>query len=223
MIYEFYSVGESSFGLALVVSLLANITVQLCFVFSQYRQKSLRRILTEVAFVFTFTKPGIDAYRCVKNEHEVGVLINPQFENAICKSIELFAEAIPGTLIQTYAILLGSKVDNPSAMMFSLAVSVFTASYMSTSISFDVDASKAYRAKDQRFYRYVPDDPTKKVKMFVLMFITSAYLTTKSLACALCAIVSRTTVFLYLGIDMSIYFAYKLLRRDSCIGPRSMD
>lgn len=173
MIYEFYSVGELGFASAIAISLLSNITLQLLTVFILYRKMSLCRLLKEMAFVVTFTKAGVDAYRVVKDEHEVGVIMYPTTEMVFTKASKLLSEAIPGTLIQTYAILTGSKVDNASAMMFSLVISILAASYTSTAMSFDLDIDKHKRSHTAGFYGFVPDDPKKKVIVFLCMLLTS--------------------------------------------------
>ncbi|GMI08579.1 hypothetical protein TrVE_jg7387 [Triparma verrucosa] len=214
MIYLYYSTGEPGFANASLISLLMNIAIQLVLVFFQNMRQSKWRMFQEMMYVLTFTKPGIDVYRVVIGaEAEVGAMMNPKSEMGYAKGSELFTEAIPGTIIETYAFLTGS--NQSGGAVFSLVMSVFTAAFTSTGISFDKDLDKYSRATAPDFYGYVPDGTKKKVKIFVAMFLMSAcHLTAKALACILCAIESTSTVVIYLVIDLAIYFAYKLLRRD---------
>ncbi|GMH81141.1 hypothetical protein TL16_g08838 [Triparma laevis f. inornata] len=94
-------------------------------------------------------------------------------------------------------------------------MSVFTASFVSTGASFDMDVDKHTRVETPDFYGYVPDGTKKKVKVFVCMFLMSAcQLSAKALASALCAVESGTIVAFYLVCDVLLFFAYKLQRRD---------
>ncbi|GMH54559.1 hypothetical protein TrLO_g9329 [Triparma laevis f. longispina] len=69
----------------------------------------------------------------------------------------------------------------------SLTVSVFTASFTSTGISFDMDVDKNKRAASSGFYGYLSDGTKKKVKVFVSMFLISAcQLSAKALALLHC-------------------------------------
>ena len=99
--------------------------------------------------------------------------------------------------------------------VFSLVMSVFTAAFTSTGISFDMDLDKVLRVSEPWSYGYVPDGIKKKVQVFFAMFLISAcHLTVKALACVLCTIESPATFVIYFGIDMAVYLAYKLFRQD---------
>ncbi|GMI13089.1 hypothetical protein TrLO_g1893 [Triparma laevis f. longispina] len=191
--------------------------VALALVYFQYRNHlSKSRIFTEMLYVLFAAKPGVDAYRVVLcAEKEVGALMDPRSEMVVSKCWELFAEAIPGSLIQTCAFLVGS--NQPNAAIFSLVFSVFTASFTSTGVSFDFDMDKNARVQSPNFYGYVPGETKKKVKVFASMFFISAcQLSAKALSCVLCAVESSMTVVFYLvgESQMLLFLAYKLFRRD---------
>ncbi|GMH80619.1 hypothetical protein TL16_g08624 [Triparma laevis f. inornata] len=192
------AVGENSFRNASLISLLSNIFLQLIMVFFQNKkQKSKSRLFKGLLYVLSTTKPGVDAYRVVIGAEQVGAPVDPKVEMMFTKMLELFCEAIPGALIQSYAFLVGSNQSN--AAIFSLIVSVFTASFTATGISFNTDVDKNKRAHTPDFYGYVPDGAKKKVKVFMNMFLISAcQLSAKVLACALCAVESGTIVAFYL-------------------------
>jgi hypothetical protein len=172
------------------------------------------KLTREMIYVLTFVKPGVDAYRVVINaESKVGSVMDPKTEMMFIKGVELFTEAIPGTIIQAFAYLTGS--NQSSAAVLSLLISIFTAAFTSTGISFDKDLDKPSRRHTPKFYGYVPNSTIKKIKVFLLMIVMSAcHLSVKALAIALGGVESIRTVFFYLGIDMAIFFAYKLLRKD---------
>ncbi|GMH80703.1 hypothetical protein TL16_g08662 [Triparma laevis f. inornata] len=137
------------------------------------------------------------------------------FENLLVFTsiIQRRQEAIPGTIIQTYAFLKGS--NHSSGAIFSLVVSVLTAAFTSTTVSWDLDVDNTKRAATPQFYGVIPDGMRKKVRVFILVFLmATCQLISKALACALCAVESKFVVFIYLGIDMLAYFVYKLARRD---------
>ncbi|GMH89181.1 hypothetical protein TrST_g12968 [Triparma strigata] len=216
LIYTYFPTSQSGFAIACVSCLLFNIAVQLLVVFVQYKNHSFRRRFTESLYVLTFIKPGIDAYRVINgSETEVGCDFSPKWELMLMRSIELFAESIPFTLILTYAFLTGNIKEEPVAAIFSLIISVCSAAFISTGISFDCDTDKIGRASLPTFYGYIPDDTTKKIKVFSCCFVISAcQLTTKAFACCLCAVQSMSTLVMYLGIDMASFILYKLIRRD---------
>ena len=68
-------------------------------------------------------KPALDSYRvaCGQKE-EKGQLVDPNYEMTIVN--EMFAEAIPGVIIQLIAIATSKEVGVTSWL--SLAVSIFT-------------------------------------------------------------------------------------------------
>ncbi|GMH93689.1 hypothetical protein TL16_g12697 [Triparma laevis f. inornata] len=215
MIWTYYSTGENGFAIASLISLHTNIFGQLLIVYFQNRKHpSNGRLFKEILYTLSFSKPGVDAYRvAIGAEHEVGSIMDPKNEMMLTKGLELFTEAIPGALIQTYAFLTGSAQSN--AAIFSLVMSIFTASFTATGVSFDKDIDKHSRAHTPDFYGFVPDSAKKKVKVFMSMFLISAcQLTAKALACALCAVESSITVAFYLLGEILLFFAYKLLRRD---------
>lgn len=213
MIYIYYTTGQGGFGNAALSSLLTNVASQLLIVFVQNYKKP-KRLLREFAYALTFTKPGVDAYRvAIGAEAEVGSMFAPKCELIYTKGAELFTEAIPGTMIQMYAFLTGS--NHSSAAIFSLIVSVVTAAFTSTGLSFDQDLDKEKRKHSPDFYGYVPEDKAAKAKTFLAMFImASCQLGGKAFACALGAVEGPSIVAAYIGLDILFFIFYKLVRRD---------
>ncbi|GMH62724.1 hypothetical protein TrST_g11301 [Triparma strigata] len=196
MIYLYYSTGETGFANSSLTSLLMNIGSQLVFVFFQNRRQSKWRIFQEMLYVLTFTKPGIDVYRVVIGaEAEVGALVDPKIEMMITKSSELLCEAIPGAIIQMYAFLTGS--NQSGVAVFSLVMSVFTAAFTSTGISFDFDTDKFQRAINLDFYGYVPDGIKKKVQVFVAIYL--AFMDNEAGTVELSMVLNSTQVYGMIG------------------------
>ncbi|GMI08704.1 hypothetical protein TrVE_jg9294 [Triparma verrucosa] len=190
MLYSYYRAGESGFAVATLASLFSNIGVQLLLVFVQTRKQPKGRMFREMLYVLTFLKPGVDVYRVMLGvEKEVLSFADPKVEMFMAKGIELFAEAIPGAIIQSYAYLTGSGQTNAAA--FSLVVSIFTAAFTSTGISFDKDLDHKGRVQSPDMYGYVPDGVSRRAKVFILMFcISASQLAVKAMAVALCAVKS---------------------------------
>jgi hypothetical protein len=120
------------------------------------------KLLKEILFVLTGTKPGVDAMRVSSGkEIEEGNAFDPKTELVMTKGIELFAESIPGKILrcmcassfcftslanptfimptgcvlQCYVLIL-SKEKTPRAIV-SIAISAMTAGFVSASMSFE--------------------------------------------------------------------------------------
>lgn len=88
---------------------------------------------SRVNFFLTFVKPGVDVYRVItKQKIALNALVNPASEMVLCKRFELFAECIPGALIQAMAFV--SNGEHSAISILSLTSSILTAAFISTSI-----------------------------------------------------------------------------------------
>lgn len=118
---------------------------------------SLLQLFREALTVLTLTKNGVDSYRVSRGaEPFVGSYTDPKSEMMMTKCAELFAEAIPGTCIQTFALLGGCPLSFPA--IFGLVTSVVTASFISTLVSYECDLDRNSRAHSPTFYGYFPDN-----------------------------------------------------------------
>ena len=91
------------------------------------------------------------------------LVASSQAEYTFLKAIELCFEAVPNTLIQTYAYLKGRDVA--SGAIFSIAVSVLTGAFTASSVSYDSDVQVSKRESSPEFYGYVPDRTSDKLKV----------------------------------------------------------
>ena len=73
----------------------------------------------------------------------------------------MFAEAIPGTIIQLAAIL-SENGEASSIAITSLTVSALTTGYISASVSFDWDTDPTKRLVNPEFYGYIPNSARQR-------------------------------------------------------------
>jgi hypothetical protein len=197
-------------------SLLTNLTFQAIGTFTQNRAKPWQRQLKEQFYVWSLVKPGVDAWRVASGAaHEEGQMMDAQTELTMNKSVELVAEAIPGTLIQLSALLISESKPTRSAL-FSFAFCILTAAFTSAVTSWDWDLNKKNRKFYRSFYGYIPSNVNGKMKVFASLYFLSAFnLLTRSFACVLFYIKGGfSEVATLLGGELLIYFVIKGLRRD---------
>ena len=88
------------------------------------------------------------------------------------KLIEIFADAIPGLIIQFMAI---ATVKDVRVMPWVfLAVSAFSTGFSSATISYNFDTNPEKRRKTPDFYGFVPAVVSKKAVVFAPMLLISA-------------------------------------------------
>ena len=80
----------------------------------------------------------------------------------------MFAEAIPGVIIQLYAILSAGHAPSTVAVG-SLSISVLVVGFISASISFDWDTDVMWRKIAPDFYGYLPDNARKRTGKVVTL------------------------------------------------------
>ncbi|GMI07708.1 hypothetical protein TrVE_jg4984 [Triparma verrucosa] len=218
MYFEYKRGGDAGYANATLATLLLNLGLQLLMSFFQNRKMSPRRRFFEALYVLTFVKPGIDAYRvAIGAEQEIDTLIDPKTEMVTHKGLELFTEAIPGTLIQMYAFFAGST--HSSAANFSLLTSVITASFTATGISYDLDTDRYKRQRGPEFYGYIPGG-SKRMTVVTSMFgICVCQLGSKAFVCALCAVEDKMQLVIYILVDLLLFFVIKMLCRDFTYWP----
>ncbi|GMI30320.1 hypothetical protein TrCOL_g9489 [Triparma columacea] len=103
--YMFGSDRKWGYFKASLASLVASIGFQLLIVWAQNRKLGMKRVVREWIPILLGYKPAVDAYRVATGaKQEVGTPINPMMEMTYMKATEMFAEAIPGVIIQLMAI-----------------------------------------------------------------------------------------------------------------------
>ena len=218
---QFWDGGEEqlAFRNASLASLSASIGLQLMVVVIQNRKKGIFRILKECLIVLTGSKAPVDAYKIAMGaEQEKDTLIDPMTEMTANKLVEVFAESIPGIIIQLNAIIStinsGEKEVTTTAYL-SLLVSLLSTGFISATLSYDFDTDPQKRAFNPEFYGYAPDDGRKRAFLFFTMILLSAtqVLIKAILIIVLASIGSWFSLYYLLG-DIAFYLLYKLARRD---------
>jgi hypothetical protein len=218
MIFAYWALGEYFYANALITMLVANLIVQLFMVYGQNIRAPRGVMLREMFYVLALVKPGVDAMRCARKEEQSEYSsINALAELGFSKSIEMVCESIPGSILQTLAMLRiflrGGGVS--STAVTSLLVSALTTSFSSTIISFNYDIDPDQRSCSPDFYGYIPNEPVAQAKIFLTMMLSSTLLIiVKSFSSALIIVVGSEYYTWYLAGDMAVYFLQKLLRND---------
>jgi len=108
------------------------------------RNRGIKVVVYEWLIILSMLKPAVDASRvCSGNIQEEHALVNPQTELTFTKCIGIFAEGIPSSIVQSYALLGSDEVSG--AAMFSIAISALSIAYGSATISMDYDSDPAKR------------------------------------------------------------------------------
>jgi hypothetical protein len=111
--YMFWSDKKYGYFKASLASLAVSIGIQMLLVWGQNRKVGTMRMMRMMREWFPILirfKPAIDAYRVAKGEkQEAGQAIDALTELTMMKCVEMFAEAIPGVIIQLMAIATSVK------------------------------------------------------------------------------------------------------------------
>jgi hypothetical protein len=135
-------------------------------------------------------------------------------EMTIMKVIEMFAEAIPGVIIQVMSIATSDK-DVQTTAWLSVAVSAITTGFASATISYDWDTDPTLREQMPDFYGYIPAEASKRTVVFVSMLLyTAGMLLIRCTTIVLLGLMGGSWAFLYIGADLGLYLLVKALRGD---------
>jgi hypothetical protein len=213
--YMFWSGGKDGYFKASLSSLMVSMGIQMLFVWGQNRKLGMRRVLMEWFPILIGFKPAVDAYRVAAGEkQEAGHAVDPMYEMTVMRGIEMFAEAIPGVIIQLMAIATNVG-DVSDAAWVSLSVSALTTGFASATISYDFDTDPVKREQVPDFFGYVPANPTKRSITFVSMMLFSAgMLVIRCMTIVVLGLLGGRWVFSYVGADLGLYLLVKILRKD---------
>ena len=215
--YMFWIKGKEGYFKASLASLAVSFGIQIFMVWVQNRKLGFKKVLKECIPIFSGFKPALDAYRITQGEkQEAGQAFDPLVEMTFIKGIEVFAEAIPGVIIQLMAIATNTEGEViSSAALLSLTVSALTTGFSSATISYDWDTDPLKREQVPDFYGYVPPHPTQRATVFVfLIAVTFGMLLIRCMTIVVLALISTRWVFLYLVLDILLYLIIKVLRGD---------
>jgi hypothetical protein len=200
---------------ASLASLVLSVGIQMLGIWGQNRKLGMKRMLREWIPILLGYKPAVDAYRVATGaKHEVGTALPPQAEMTFTKVVEMFAESIPGVIIQLMAIVTSEKGVGTSAWL-SVAVSAITTGFASATISYDYDTDPDKREETPAFYGYIPAKASKRAVVFVSTLLFSAgMLLIRCTTIVLLGLMGGSWAFLYIGADLGLYLLVKTLRGD---------
>ena len=134
-------------------------------------------------------------------------------EMSLFKVLETVLEAIPSSIVQIYALL--SVKEKSLDALFSILVSAATIAFTSSMLTYDGDTSPRNRTGSPLFYGFVPDKALPRAVCFLsMMSLSFAHVLLLTSACALLALTNPNWLMLFLGVDMGIFFLYKIIRGD---------
>jgi len=155
MVVTYSNEGQVGNAGSLLMMISACLLIQLFAVFVQTSGGPRRVIVKEMLIVLSGTKPGVDAMRVAsgaeQNEYNA---VDPMTELTITRCVELFCEAIPGSILQFTAAMRvlqgGGRVSNIA--VGSIVISALTTGYSSACIGFDYDVDPRKRRDLPDFY-----------------------------------------------------------------------
>jgi hypothetical protein len=213
--YTFAMDGKGGYFKASLASLIASMGLQMLIVWAQNKKLGMKRVLREWLPILLGYKPAVDAYKVATGEkQEIGTALDPMVEMTAIKLCEMFAEAIPGVIIQLTAIAT-SDGDVGTSAWISITVSALTTGFASATISYDFDTDPEKREQTPFFYGYIPAKSSKRALVFVTMVLLSAgMLLIRCMIIVLLVLIEGSWVALYIGADLGLYLVVKILRGD---------
>jgi hypothetical protein len=213
--YMFWDDKKYGYFKASLASLAVSIGFQMFCVWAQNRKLGILRLLREWTPILIGFKPAVDAYRVAKGyKQEAGQMTDFSTEMYYMKGVEMFAEAIPGVIIQFMAIATSDKAVGTSVWL-SVAVSAITTGFTSATLSYDWDTDPAKREVAPDFYGYIPSNSTKRSIIFVTMMLLSAcMLVIRCMTIVMLGLLGGKWISLYIGADLGLYLFVKVLRGD---------
>ena len=191
-----------------------SVFLMLFVVWAQNRKMGWKRLLREMVPVVVGLKPAVDAFRVASGAKiEEGQAFDPLAEMTYVRATEMFAESIPGVLIQLLAIMTDGHAS--AVALTSLAISALTTGFISATISYDWDTDPRNRLVCPKFYGYIPDSASKRAIVFVSLFFLSAnMLLVRAAVLTLLGLTSQSAAAFYIIADMAMYLLFKAVRGD---------
>jgi len=213
MTVQFFNTpGEEGYGKTNAVLIGLTLFIQLIVAYSQ--NSTSKHFFQDAFFILTGFKPALDAYRVGSGaEQEDHQTFAPLMEMTLCKAIETVFEAVPSSAVQIYA-LLSAKEKSIDALI-SIFVSAATIAFTSSMITYDWDTSPTNRTGTPLFYGFLPDKALPRAVCFLsMMSLSFAHVLLLTSACALLALTNPNWLLLFLGVDIGLFFLYKIMRGD---------
>jgi hypothetical protein len=125
-----------AYGYALLGMIAACLALQVILVIVQ-NMKNKKKLVREVLIVFSCLKPALDASRVIRGaEQSMDTIMDPKTELVFTRASELFAESIPGTLLQVHSqisvYMSGGGISK--RVVTSIVISALTTGFTSATI-----------------------------------------------------------------------------------------
>lgn len=110
--------------------------LQLVGVWVNMRNGPRRESVKEMLIVVSCVKPGVNAYRVANGTQKPAghALFSLDIELTCTKIFEIVCESIPGSVLQSSALLKASKEGYSNQAIFSIIVSALTTGYSTATI-----------------------------------------------------------------------------------------
>ncbi|GMH80043.1 hypothetical protein TL16_g08378 [Triparma laevis f. inornata] len=208
---------------AIITGVLLGMSMVLQFFVVVFQNSKAKHPFKTIAYetlpIIFCLKPVVDAYRvATSHQMEKHKRFDQLTEMGMTRGVEMFSESIPQAILQTYvyiSIVQTRDFSGSFAILLTIFSSVLSASYCSANMSYDFDISPKSRAKNERFYGYIPDAAKgRTIVFFSLIASSSFHLLLKCVSSALLCTMGFKYVGMFILGDILFFFAYKLARRD---------
>ncbi len=142
----YFAEGNLFFGRAMLTMISSCMLLQLVNVYFQQRNNPLGRMpmLLDILSLLIGVKPAIDAYRvAIGVEMKAHNIYDPVIEYHLMRMIEIFAESLPGCVLQMYALV--TTTGNVEVALCAIASSIFTAGFSCALLTYDRDTDPRSR------------------------------------------------------------------------------
>ncbi|GMH98498.1 hypothetical protein TrVE_jg10000 [Triparma verrucosa] len=215
MVAKYFEEKEYGFAKATLTCITLNLALQSLITYCLNMNKPWKKQVTEQLIVFSLVKQGVVAFRAEAKEaiNIDETIADATAEMTITRITEMVTEAIPGTVIQVFAIM---KLGMDSTLVISLVSSILCASFLSAVISYEYDMDDHNRDDKSNFYGFIPGRLRWKLACFVALASLSAFnLMIRSLGMCLIMMSMGSTFMLSMLIgEMLLFAAYKIVRQD---------
>ncbi|GMI53424.1 hypothetical protein TeGR_g3564 [Tetraparma gracilis] len=210
MTKTFYDMGDSGTANGLLAMIGANLAFQCFIIWVQnhgVKKKKRGAMMLEMLTAIAFVKPGVDAHRVASGAEQVqGAPVSPLQEMLFTKCGELFFEAIPGLILQAFALLMAERQSN--AAVVSIFVSVASTALTATTIFWDYDTDPIARKRNPDWAGIIPD--LDRGRAFVVVFMMCAFhIIAKAVATALLAVTDVSLLLGYIVADHVLHWIYR--------------
>ena len=215
MISKYAGNGNMGYAQSLLLMIGLNMLFQLVLSWFQHMNMGFKILLLEFFFTLTCLSPGVHAYRVASGQQKDGLAtIDARTMMMYGKALELVFEAVPGLLLQLYAFL--TLLNSSSFAIFSIAISSMTTAFSVSVMYFDKDTDPNCRKWNPSFYGVFPDSKSARgVAFFWLFAFSLAHVLSKALGVALfLATFGGSSVFIYYGAELLVYFLVKVVQGD---------